>query len=499
VDGVPVVLGMGPWNYQSNQLTLAKHAISANPLTFSSWSTTGAVGVDKTGNNPATLTVKGAGSVSLQEKSFDPLINLDHWSAAVVGSDISLPWWVTFIAITNGPLYIAASLIASAFGADIWYPTIIGNANIKAQGGVQSAISGALPSFILFNKGLTVTQLPGTPAPDWLVTAYDFAFSSEGAEGYVRTKLLPPDLVTGSPGNLPYLMVTDQDIADPNAVPAIPDPDSGFPQRINGAFNWPGMSWNSGSSVPTVVWDVHNVNPIGVVLKIPPGLFNLQDPSVLVQWTVTRRDTGAVILSKSFGIGQAGAPSIIFAVSVDHASAELQAAEGFDVSCNLFRPLPGGNDQIFSAAVRIGIEDHFDRHHPYVRWGPHVKYVYPGAPFWNAIPPKAHELGVGWGKEVRQSRIHRTDVWSGGRRCLVADTSGSMGKLPKKGGAWNYAKAPKARKLDYRWTYLDSLPVSLDAVRQNRDLARGILCDYCFFGGPRKTKLRTDFPQDQNP
>ena len=495
IDGVPIVLGIGPYNYKSNELTLTKHSISADPLTFSSWSTSGAVVVDKTTNNPATLTVNGAGSVSLRQSSFDPLINLDHWSAAVVGTDISLPWWVDFHAIMNAPVYIVASSMASFFGADIWYPTIIENADLKAQGGVESAISGALPDFILFNKGMTVTQLPGTAAPDWLVTASDFSFSSEGAEGYVRTNLLPPGLVTGSRGNFPYLMVTDQDVSDPSTVPDIPDPYGGFPSRIDGSFNWPGISWNQSPSVGGVAWDVHDLNPINVVLKIPPGLFNPQDPSVLVQWIVTRPDTGEVIISKTLGIGQGGAPVNILTVSIDHASGVLQAADGFQVSCNLFRPLPGGNDQIFSSSLRIGIEDHFDRHHPYVRWGPHVKHIYPGVPFWNAIPPKAHEVGVGWGRDVRESRIHRTDFWSGGRRCLVADISGSMGKRPKKPrGAYNYNKAPQARTLNYPWTYLDRLPVSLDEVRQNRELARGILCDYCFFGGPTKTQLRSDLP-----
>lgn len=44
------------------------------------------------------------------------------------------------------------------------------------------------------------------------------------------------------------------------------------------------------------------------------------------------------------------------------------------------------------------------------------------------------------------------------------------------------------------FTYLDTLPISLADVAKDRNLARGVLCDYCFFGGPTRTTLRTDFP-----
>jgi hypothetical protein len=87
----------------------------------------------------------------------------------------------------------------------------------------------------------------------------------------------------------------------------------------------------------------------------------------------------------------------------------------------------------------------------------------------------------------------------GGRRCLVADTSGLMGNLPGKfrGTAAGYKaqQMQQARGLDFPWTYIDILPVSLDEVSRDRNLARGVLCDYCFFGGPTKTQLRSDIPE----
>jgi hypothetical protein len=69
-----------------------------------------------------------------------------------------------------------------------------------------------------------------------------------------------------------------------------------------------------------------------------------------------------------------------------------------------------------------------------------------------------------------------------------------MGNLPRKlAGTGIYDRAQVARGIN-DFIYLDTLPISLSAVQQDRNLARGILCDYCFFGGPAETQLRTDFP-----
>ena len=230
------------------------------------------------------------------------------------------------------------------------------------------------------------------------------------------------------------------------------------------------------------------------MLKLPAGLFSPADPSVLIDWTVLRTDTNVIIDAKTVGLGQGTAPANQFTVSIDHGTAGLQSADGFEVRCRVYRPLPGGTEEIFDATVGIAIIDHFDRHHPFVQWGAFEKYIYPGVPFWNSIPAAAHEPGKRWVKLVRPSRIHRTDFWNGGRRCLVAETSGLMGQPPRGTTLRDSAQGP--RGIDFPWNYFDdnNLPVSLDAVSQNRDLARGILRDYCFFGGPTKTVLRADFP-----
>jgi hypothetical protein len=74
---------------------------------------------------------------------------------------------------------------------------------------------------------------------------------------------------------------------------------------------------------------------------------------------------------------------------------------------------------------------------------------------------------------------------------LVAENSGLMGNPPHGKPLYDRAQVPRGIG---DFTYLDTLPISLADVRRDRNLARGILCDYCFFGGPTKIVLRTDFP-----
>ncbi len=96
-------------------------------------------------------------------------------------------------------------------------------------------------------------------------------------------------------------------------------------------------------------------------------------------------------------------------------------------------------------------------------------------------------------KTARQGRIHRTDVWSGGRRCLVADLPGSMG-CPRKTG-----KAGRQGQRRIRFT-IGSLQLQLRRYaadiahgKPDRELARGVPCDYCFFGGPTRLNFAATF------
>lgn len=204
-----------------------------------------------------------------------------------------------------------------------------------------------------------MAQLPGTTAPDWYLTIPALTVSSDACHSCVDLGLLPAGLGS-STGSYPYLMITDQPVSNPNSVPN--DPGYPFPIRFDGSFSWPGIAYNQrGQGAPggSCDWDVHDLNPIGVVLKIPPGIFNPQDPTVLVAWTAVRTDTGAQVVSQSLSLNQPGALSI----SVPHSSAALQGVSQFRINCTVTRFLAGGGqEQIFNSGnVYVNVQDHFDR------------------------------------------------------------------------------------------------------------------------------------------
>lgn len=421
-----------------------------------------------------------------QPKPQAPALTNDYYGAFVIGHDISLPWWIDALAIfAGGPIYLTGSLIAGLFGVDIFYPTIVANANNVAGMSLQGALGGLAQE----QKSQLLAQLPGTTVPNWSLNILALGLSSDTCGSFVNLGLLPSG-IGSTVGSYPYLMVTDQAVADPSAVPDVPG--YPFPIRFDGAFNWPGITYNQqGQGAPggSCDWDVHDLNPIGVVLKIPPGIFNPLDPTIRVSWTAIRADNNAQIVSQTLSLNQPGALSI----TIPHASAALQKVSGFQVNCTVTQLLAGGGQaQIFSSGdVYVNVQDHFDRSHPFATWWSHKRPIYPGQPFWNAIPARERVRGVRWLKTSPQSRIHRTDYWAGGRRCLVAETSGLMGNPPHGKPLYDRAQVPRAGS---DFDYLDHLPISLAEVQQDRDKARGILCDYCFFGGPTKTALRADFP-----
>jgi hypothetical protein len=478
------------------QLEKGTHAISADLPSFKSWTTTGKLQVDHSTNSSAVLTVKGNGSLTLDESQYDPFITQDSWAVLVASVDISLPWWVTLLNILL-PIYEIVAVFADFFGADIWLSDIIATAESQVSGAGGTAIGEGLGTVPLFQHDMGVTTLPGTSGPQWLGELFDVVASSDGIATYFKTRLLPPDLPNVAGGAFPYLLVTDDSVSDPSKVPDVPGAD-GFPVRIDGSFYYPNVSWlNAPGSLD---WDVHNLKEIGVVLRIPQGIVNPKDPSVFVTWTVKRSDTGGAVLSQTLSLAQTSETQQPLAISIDHASASLQSASQFVIHCHMFQPLGGSTPNlIFTAEVTIPIFDHYDRRHPYVQWSPFVKWIYPGQPFF-AADLKAHAPGVVWTRKVRTSRIHRTDYWKGGHRCLVSDTSGFGNhdpyKLPGPGGFLVWDGNQGTRPPNYPWTYHDKLPISVDEIRRNRDAARGILCDYCFFGGPTKKTLRNDFPFD---
>jgi hypothetical protein len=446
---------------QTLPLSIGKLDISADPTTFSSWSTSGKVKVDQQTSVSATLTVKGDGTLTVKTKYADPFLTQDYWAVPVDSVDIALPWWVTLVNILL-PIYEVVAVFADFLGRDIWLPDIIASTEQTVSGTVEGGIAGAVGSIPMFDHEMVqAPALPGTSAPPWFTELSDIVASSEGLETYIKT----------GPETGPSLLVA----------------------QGGGAF--------TEVQGPSMSWDVHDLGKIKLRMKVPKGLIIPNDPSVYATWTVHTTDTGSTVLSQTLSLAETSEVDPL-EVSIDHASAGLQAAAGFLVKCRLFQPLGTSTSELFNAQLTIEIADHFDRRHPYVQWGPHYRFIYPGAPFFNAaiqedLPGAKgwRQGGPRWRKKTPKSRIHRTDFWNGGRRCLVAETSGFGNHLGRKlAGSGLQDTEAGFRGLDFPWIYLDTLPVTLEKVRQDRNAARGILCDYCFFGGPSKGTLRNDFP-----
>jgi hypothetical protein len=270
------------------------------------------------------------------------------------------------------------------------------------------------------------------------------------------------------------------------------------PTRVDGVY----VSWGADFTVtntnPIYTYGgggdfvASDLRPITVVLKVPAGFMLQNDPTVLVDWEITRQDTGQPIVKQTVPVALGG-PAYL--VTIDHSSASLQAVGQFSVECRLYRVLASGatSDIFRSGTVQIQITDWYDRGHPYMQFLPKRVPIYPGRIFWDAIAfdPRQPSLPSNprWLRSRARYRIHRTDIWTGGQRCLVASNLHASGKRVARDGV-----VLPEQQAHFDDLYLDTLPVSLAQIEEDRSTASVVLCDYCFFGGPTKSALRRDFP-----
>jgi hypothetical protein len=362
---------------------------------------------------------------------------------------------------------------------------------------LQNGINDQATDVPLLGQSVAVIQLPGTAAPDLVLTGSDVVISDQGVECYANLLLSTPNRTQFYAGSVPYLLITDQPVTDPGTVTVSSPGDGTFPMRVDGNFTYPLAPGPGIAPPPVLPWDVHQPAPIVAVLKLPDGLFNPQDPTLQASWTLISTDSGAVLQTTTaalYGAAGAAAPWIF---TIDHASDALQAESGFRLTLTLFQSIGGGGTlTVFATEIDVAIADHYDRHHPFVQWGPRQRVFSPGIPYWNAKAAPPGTVKTRYVREIGASRIHRTDVGPGNRRCVVSDTSGRGFHLAN--NLRNSGLPPDtgdvARPLNYPWTYLDALPLTAAEIAADRNAARGVLCDYCFFGGPDKTQLRADFP-----
>jgi len=203
----------------------------------------------------------------------------------------------------------------------------------------------------------------------------------------------------------------------------------------------------------TDVWPVTNKAPVDVQLRLRSDLARLSN--IILNWQVLRADTGAEILTATKSYADPAGNGVL----IPHHTPELYFVDAFLVRCTATASVGAQADApIFQGEHTVNLIDEIDRHHRFVHWSKTVHFK---------APPPNDE----WRIAFHKSKLHRTAVSA---RCLELKR-----RMTRSQGR---AFMPEG--------YADSLPFGWGALDENR---RGILCDYCFFGGPDK---HVPFPEE---
>jgi hypothetical protein len=206
-----------------------------------------------------------------------------------------------------------------------------------------------------------------------------------------------------------------------------------------------------------------NLLPIPVQLTITNGatLFN---PllGLMIRWVASRNDTGVQVFSQDTALSTSK-----LAISIPRVdSGDLIYNDTWSVTCTVYRPadslMPAYS--YFNQTIQVGQVDVVDRHHPYVQWSHRIGIHDPAGP----PPLKSHLL---WFRQ-RKSRIHRTDLFT---RCSMVDRA--MNAHP--------SLPPQYLNSIAEYGTLEQLTNPHVVAKKSPPKA---LCDYCFFGGPRKRR-----------
>ena len=206
---------------------------------------------------------------------------------------------------------------------------------------------------------------------------------------------------------------------------------------------------------PVGGWPLTDLSPIPVTLSVSDAsLFN-PALGLRIAWKAVRQDTGAVVLNLDSPL-----TASTVQVAIERSKGDAVYNNTWLVSCEVYRPADAlvPRYTYYTGSVETGVTDVVDRHHPYFHWTYDAWFHEPYGP----PPLKSHHF---WNR-LRKSRIHRTDVL---QRCIVVDWA-----MSKHGGQ----------------SYLDTLD-SFGTLENVESWRHGVLCDYCFFGGPTRTTWKT--------
>jgi hypothetical protein len=215
-------------------------------------------------------------------------------------------------------------------------------------------------------------------------------------------------------------------------------------------------------------------SPVLVTLLVTRA--SLMDPllGLRIAWTAVRTDTGATVLSKDTALTSAS-----LAIAIDRWTGDLIYNDTWAVTCEVYRPADAltGRYSYFKLTIPAGVTDLVDRHYPYVRWDHTAWFHDPSGPG----TLKQH----GFWTRARKSRIHRTDLLT---RCSALTAAFSSGYAQETGHG---LVEPKLNVPTPQ--YLNSI-ASNGSIADVESWRHGVLCDYCFFGGPTSTNWQAPTP-----
>lgn len=396
------------------------------------------------------------------------------WNLLLVNDTISLPVWVEFVLFIALIMLAAISPVLLVISMILSFALGIGVAELT-QALTNYLTSSGSPVAAGIYQGLSSVSVPfeqTVTLPGGIsvgVTTYKLGFSEEGPEAQLALGAGAPSAAAGTAGG------TSGGAAQPE--------------------------WGAWLSLPAALaagpYPSQNVGPL------PPGTYNYQlrydqtsitisadvsppTANPLITWSVTRPDTGQLLVSQSSHYLDADQGSLTFSRTDNPA---IQSADLISVAAQITGP--GGT---VNYTFNFQVIDWLNRNYPYVRWVSHT---------WFRDPAKPKQWRYYW-QRTRPSVLHRTDYPGRCRRLNPGDdldlflqvypdvAAGSLDMavplLPVPLAAFPQV----ANLLPEAWLYTDLFPFPSAAAAQAG--RRGKLCDYCFFGGPTKTQLLVSVP-----
>jgi hypothetical protein len=382
----------------------------------------------------------------------------DTWTMQLVNATVALPAWLVIAVFI--PLVLLAAISPVMLTISIVLGAVLGVA-VETLGQALTNLMSSGPIASSGLEALTNLDIPfvqqGVNLGDGIsadITTWKLGFSEEGAEAQLALSVG----TTNPVGELPlwgaWLVPSASFVPFGSYGPLPP-----------GSYSY------------TIRYDQTSITFDAVVS--PPAA------NPLIVWSVTRPDTGALLLSQSSHYLDPGGGSLSFS----RTDPAIQAPDLLRVSAEIVGP--GGS---VSYTFDFQVIDWLDRTHRYVRWVSHT---------WFRDPLKPKEWRYYW-QRTRSSVLHRTDYPGRCRRLIPGDLldlflqvypdvqAGSLNMadpfLPEP-----LAKFPWiANLLPEAWQYVDQFPFSSVAAAEAG--RRGVLCDYCFFGGPTKSQLLVPVP-----